>query len=217
MPGEAEWEYACRARTTTPFYVGDTITTDLANYVGEHTFRSEPKGVYRHVTTEMGIFPANLFGLCDMHGNVWEWCADAWHDDYVGAPADGSVWESPAGARARLGKSHAGFEAGFAAEDVAADVSFGDSPPCIETPVAPSSSDSGPVLPDRKQESDPPHALTQTPHVLHLVGGAFRLLSFPPSARAATQRCATGGLRASLMFQNRNTLSRDGNIAVLLL
>ena len=96
LPSEAEWEYACRARTTTPFYCGETITTDLANYVGEHTYLSEPKGVYRHETTEVGSFPPNPFGLYDMHGNVWEWCADAWHDDYAGAPTGGGVWESGA-------------------------------------------------------------------------------------------------------------------------
>jgi formylglycine-generating enzyme required for sulfatase activity len=93
LPSEAEWEYACRAGATTPFYFGETITTDLANYVGEHTYRAEPKGVYRHEATEVGIFPPNAFGLYDMHGNVWEWCADAWHDNYIGAPADGSAWE----------------------------------------------------------------------------------------------------------------------------
>ncbi len=94
LPGEAEWEYACRARTTTPFYFGETLTTDLANYVGEHIYRAEPKGVYRHGTTDVGSFPPNAFGLYDMHGNIWEWCADAWHDDYVGAPPDGSIWQS---------------------------------------------------------------------------------------------------------------------------
>jgi formylglycine-generating enzyme required for sulfatase activity len=94
LPSEAEWEYACRARTTTPFYCGETITTDLANYVGEHIYRSEPAGIYRHMTTDVGSFPPNAFGLYDMHGNVWEWCADVWHDDYVGAPTDGSVWEN---------------------------------------------------------------------------------------------------------------------------
>jgi formylglycine-generating enzyme required for sulfatase activity len=94
LPGEAEWEYACRARTATPFYCGETLTTDLANYVGEHLYRSEPKGVYRHDTTDVGSFPPNAFGLYDMHGNIWEWCADAWHDDYVGAPPDGSIWQS---------------------------------------------------------------------------------------------------------------------------
>jgi formylglycine-generating enzyme required for sulfatase activity len=94
LPTEAEWEYACRAGTSTPFHYGDTITTDLANYVGEHTYQSEPKGVYRHISTNVGSFPPNAFGLCDMHGNVWEWCADNWHDNYVGAPTDGSAWEN---------------------------------------------------------------------------------------------------------------------------
>ena len=94
LPSEAQWEYACRAQTTTPFYCGETITTDLANYVGEHTYLSEPKGIYRHETTKVGAFPPNPFGLYDMHGNVWEWCADPWHEDYTGAPADGRVWES---------------------------------------------------------------------------------------------------------------------------
>jgi eukaryotic-like serine/threonine-protein kinase len=97
LPGEAEWEYACRAGTETPFCFGETITTDLANYVGEHAYRSEPKGIYRHQTTEVGSFFPNAFGLYDMPGNVWEWCADAWHDDYTGAPVDGSVWEGEAG------------------------------------------------------------------------------------------------------------------------
>jgi formylglycine-generating enzyme required for sulfatase activity len=97
LPSEAEWEYACRAETTTPFHFGETITTGLANYVGEHTYRSEPRGVYRHETTEVGSFLPNAFGLYDMHGNVWEWCADAWHDNYEGAPPDASVWEARAG------------------------------------------------------------------------------------------------------------------------
>ena len=97
LPSEAEWEYACRARTTTPFCVGETITTDLANYVGEHLYRAERKGVYRHETTPAGTFPPNPFGLYDMHGNVWEWCADTWHDDYTGATTDGSAWESATG------------------------------------------------------------------------------------------------------------------------
>jgi formylglycine-generating enzyme required for sulfatase activity len=96
LPSEAEWEYACRAGALTPFCVGQTITTDLANYVGEHTFLDEAKGVYRHGSTEVGSFPPNAFGLYDMHGNVWEWCADAWHDDYTGAPADGRAWEGRA-------------------------------------------------------------------------------------------------------------------------
>ncbi|OKH51443.1 SUMF1/EgtB/PvdO family nonheme iron enzyme [Scytonema sp. HK-05] len=87
LPSEAEWEYACRARTTTPFHFGATITTDLANYYGEDANR-----VYKQQTTEVGIFPANTFGLCDMHGLVWEWCEDYQHEDYQGAPLDGSAW-----------------------------------------------------------------------------------------------------------------------------
>jgi formylglycine-generating enzyme required for sulfatase activity len=93
LPSEAEWEYACRAGTTTPFHFGETITTELANYVGAHTYGTAPKGIYRHVTTDVASFPPNAFGLYDMHGNVWEWCADAWHPDYAGAPADGRVWD----------------------------------------------------------------------------------------------------------------------------
>ena len=92
LPSEAEWEYACRAGTTTPFYFGETITTELANYNGNYTYGEEPKGKYREQTTPVGQFPPNAFGLYDMHGNVWEWCADHWHDNYEGAPTDGSAW-----------------------------------------------------------------------------------------------------------------------------
>ena len=92
LPSEAEWEYACRAGTTTPFYFGETITTELVNYNGTYTYASEPKGKYRRETTDVGIFPPNAFGLYDMHGNVWEWCADPWHNNYEGAPKDGMVW-----------------------------------------------------------------------------------------------------------------------------
>ena len=92
LPSEAEWEYACRAGTTTPFYFGETITGELANYDAGYTYADEPKGEYREETTPVGQFPPNAFGLYDMHGNVWEWCADTWHDNYDGAPTDGSVW-----------------------------------------------------------------------------------------------------------------------------
>jgi formylglycine-generating enzyme required for sulfatase activity len=99
LPSEAEWEYACRAGTTTPFYFGETITTDLANYNGNYTYASGPKGEYRKQTTDVGSFQPNVFGLYDMHGNVWEWCADPWHNNYQGAPTDGSVWELSGGSR----------------------------------------------------------------------------------------------------------------------
>jgi formylglycine-generating enzyme required for sulfatase activity/uncharacterized caspase-like protein len=92
LPSEAEWEYAARAATTTPFHFGETITTELANYDGSYTYASAPKGKNRQQTTEVGSFPPNSFGLYDMHGNVFEWCQDTWHESYKGAPNDGSAW-----------------------------------------------------------------------------------------------------------------------------
>ncbi|WP_442940426.1 caspase, EACC1-associated type [Nostoc sp.] len=92
LPSEAEWEYACRAGTTTPFHFGETITTELANYDGDSTYASAPKGKNRQETTQVESFLPNAFGLYDMHGNVWEWCQDTWHDSYKGAPSDGSAW-----------------------------------------------------------------------------------------------------------------------------
>jgi formylglycine-generating enzyme required for sulfatase activity len=91
LPSEAEWEYACRAGTTTPFHFGETITSELANYDGD-SYASAPKGKNRQETTEVRSFPPNAFGLYDMHGNVLEWCQDTWHDSYKGAPSDGSAW-----------------------------------------------------------------------------------------------------------------------------
>ncbi|MFH7245676.1 MAG: formylglycine-generating enzyme family protein [Spirulina sp.] len=92
LPTEAEWEYACRAGTTTPFAFGETLTADLANYDASVTYAEGVKGEYRRETTPVGSFPPNAFGLYDMHGNVWEWCQDHWHDNYQGAPTDGSAW-----------------------------------------------------------------------------------------------------------------------------
>ena len=93
LPSEAEWEYACRAGTTTPFHFGKTLTTEVANYNGNYTYADGPKGEYRETTTPVDQFEiANAFGLSDMHGNVYEWCQDHWHDNYKGAPTDGSAW-----------------------------------------------------------------------------------------------------------------------------
>jgi formylglycine-generating enzyme required for sulfatase activity len=79
LPSEAQWEYACRAGTTTQFHFGATLTPELANYDAKQT-------------TDVGRFPANAWGLHDMHGNVWEWCLDEWHKNYDGAPSDGGAW-----------------------------------------------------------------------------------------------------------------------------
>jgi formylglycine-generating enzyme required for sulfatase activity len=92
LPSEAQWEYACRAGTTKPFSFGDTLTAELANYNANYTYGEGPKGETRGQTTNVGMFPANLWGLQDMHGNVWEWCLDHFHDSYQGAPANGSAW-----------------------------------------------------------------------------------------------------------------------------
>jgi len=94
LPSEAEWEYACRAGTTTPFHFGETLSTDLANYDGNCTYSSGKKGQYREQITDVGSFSPNALGLYDMHGNVWEWCSNRWHDNYDRVPSDGSDWEA---------------------------------------------------------------------------------------------------------------------------
>ena len=91
LPSEAQWEYACRAGTTTPFHFGDTISTKLANYNGNQVYGNSEKGEYRQQTMDVDSFPANPWGLHDMHGNVWEWCADRWHSNYREAPEDGGA------------------------------------------------------------------------------------------------------------------------------
>jgi formylglycine-generating enzyme required for sulfatase activity len=90
---EAEWEYAARAGSTTPFWWGSTITSAQANYDGNYVYgKSGAKGEFRRQTVAVGSFAANQWGLYQVHGNVWEWCQDVWHSDYNGAPADGSAW-----------------------------------------------------------------------------------------------------------------------------
>ncbi len=103
LPSEAEWEYACRAATITPFHFGETIISDLANYDGTSAYGSGTQGTARTKTTPVGSFKvANSFGLYDMHGNVREWCADPWHTNYQGAPSDGRVWDNARDHRYRL-------------------------------------------------------------------------------------------------------------------
>ncbi len=85
LPSEAEWEYACRSGTTTPFAFGETISPKIANYDGNYFYGNGLKGEYREQTTSVGQFPANGWGLYDMHGNVWEWCQDDWHSGYQDA------------------------------------------------------------------------------------------------------------------------------------
>lgn len=103
LPSEAEWEYACRAGATTPFHFGETILPAFANYDGNYTYAAGAEGQYAHQTVAVGSFEvANAFGLSDMHGNVWEWCADLWHGSYDKAPSDGGVWEQDGIANHRL-------------------------------------------------------------------------------------------------------------------
>ena len=130
LPGEAEWEYACRAENSyqssvtrdqlsqlskeeeqklikewnekylTPFHFGETITTNLVNYGGD-SYGKGKKGEYRQETVEVGRFPANKFGLYDMHGNVYDWCEDDYHESYEGLPIDGSAWTDPENSNAQ--------------------------------------------------------------------------------------------------------------------
>ena len=100
LPSEAEWEYAARAGTNTPFFFGDQITPELVNYNGEYPYRDGEVGKYRgHPVAVGSLGIPNEWGLYDVHGNVWEWCEDEWHNDYSGgyAPTDGRPWVSAVG------------------------------------------------------------------------------------------------------------------------
>jgi len=93
LPTEAEWEYAARAGTSTPFSTGDCLSTDQANFHGRNPYGECPVNkLYRGKVIAVGTFAANPWGLYDMHGNLFEWTEDCWHENYVGAPADGTAW-----------------------------------------------------------------------------------------------------------------------------
>ncbi len=91
LPSEAEWECACRAGTTTPFWFGNELTTDEANYDGNYPYNSGKKGEYRKQTLPVKTFQRNPWGLYQMHGNVWEWCEDYWHNNHQGADPNGGA------------------------------------------------------------------------------------------------------------------------------
>ena len=94
LPSEAEWEYAARAGTTTPFAFGETVNTNIVNYDGNYPYGQAAKEEYREKTVVVGsLGVANAFGLYDLQGNVWEWCQDIYQSNYNGAPTNGEAWE----------------------------------------------------------------------------------------------------------------------------
>lgn len=101
LPSEAEWEYACRAGTTTPFYCGNTLSPDDANVLGQRTCSHKWVGLFHRGIPPKGKCRCHTWNVYDMHGTLWEWCQDTYHDSYDGAPEDGAAWESP-GSTCRL-------------------------------------------------------------------------------------------------------------------
>ena len=101
LPTEAQWEYACRAGTKTPFHTGDTITSEAANFDGTQPYVKSLAALFRRDTTAVGSFAPNLFGLYDMHGNVWEWCAD-WFDEKSYTAEDKTDPTGPASGAGRV-------------------------------------------------------------------------------------------------------------------
>jgi formylglycine-generating enzyme required for sulfatase activity len=97
LPTEAEWEYACRADTITPFNTGNNLTTDQANYNGNYPYKNNPKGKFLGKTTPVDSYPPNAWGLCDMHGNVWEWCSDWYGEKYYDECKAKGIVENPEG------------------------------------------------------------------------------------------------------------------------
>ncbi|HXI92807.1 MAG TPA: bifunctional serine/threonine-protein kinase/formylglycine-generating enzyme family protein [Blastocatellia bacterium] len=113
LPTEAEWEYACRAGTTTPFYFGETITAEIVNYDANYPFGAGPKGVTRKQPIPVGNTGApNAFGLHNTHGNMAEWCLDPWHDNYIGAPRDGMSWEDGGNQSLRVFRGGSWYDGG---------------------------------------------------------------------------------------------------------
>jgi formylglycine-generating enzyme required for sulfatase activity len=132
LPSEAQWEYACRAGTTTPFAFGNNLTPELANYDAGVSYADGPTRERLQQITPVGSFPANAWGLQEMHGNVLEWCLDVWHEHYQGAPIDGSAWLTGASSRLLRGGSWYDFQSNcrsafrihMGSDDVRDDVGF---------------------------------------------------------------------------------------------
>ena len=113
LPTEAEWEYACRAGTATAFCFGQTITDKIVNYDGNYPYGAGRKGITRKQPVTAGNLTAeNAFGLNNMHGNMAEWCLDSWHDNYAGAPADGSSWEDGGNQSLRVFRGGSWYDGG---------------------------------------------------------------------------------------------------------